>query len=162
MYRALWGIQYRSHEEISFLEGIQSGPETCGRKVLKKFSTKSAESCLLRQGQTVNQAHYAAILMRLFATMHRQNCDPTIGSSIMATLQLTKHHLSSSPCWTEHPVMEWIRHQWLLALLSIKIQSEGIRFFGHHRHSVECDDKFEGIWTEDFYKCFQQWQHGWA
>jgi hypothetical protein len=50
----------------------------------------------------------------------------------------------------------------LLAVLNIKIQFEWIRILGHHRHSEECDDKFEGIWTEDFHKCFQQWQHGWA
>jgi hypothetical protein len=49
-----------------------------------------------------------------------------------------------------------------LALQNIKIQFEGIRILGHHRHSEECDDKFEGIWTEDFHKYFQQWQHGWA
>jgi hypothetical protein len=59
-------------KESIFLKGFKVGPETCGRKVLKKFSTKSAEFCLLRQGQTVNQAQYAAILMRLFATMHRK------------------------------------------------------------------------------------------
>jgi len=50
----------------------------------------------------------------------------------------------------------------LLAVLNIKIYFEGIRFLGHHRRSEECGDKAEGIRTEDFHKCFQQWQHGWA
>ena len=96
------------------------------------------------------------------------NCDPTIGFSIMATLQLTKHHLSSS-LWQKKSVVElntplWNEFgpQWLLAVLNIKICFEGIRFLGHHRRSEECDDKTEGIQTEDFHKCFQKWQHGWA
>ena len=57
-------------KKSSFYDGLKVGQKDV--EGTEEIFQKSAESCLLRQGQTINQAHYSEILMRLFQNMHRK------------------------------------------------------------------------------------------